>query len=195
MISLKNLTFRYDKIDIFKQFSRTFSDNLLCFGHNGAGKTTLLKLIAGILTPETGSILVGDKSDYCASILLDHRILFDDISLKSHFEWIKSEFCLSNEAIKAQIEQYCVENWLERKPSSLSDGERQWAALSLATVVPADIYLIDEPARSLDRARMMQLMAILQCGMDAGKRYVITAHQAEPFAAILEPFEMNSLPS
>lgn len=193
MISFQNLTFRYDKKYIFRQFTHEFPDNLLCFGHNGSGKTTFIKLVAGILTPENGSILMDQKDDFRASILLDNRILFDDVCLKSHINWIRSEFSVQQEVINQQIHAFEIERYLERKPAELSDGERQWTALALVTLIPAEICLIDEPIRSLDNDKMQQFCDILDHKIQSGKKFIITAHRTDPFASILEPFDMNSI--
>ena len=193
MLALKNLTFRYDNKVIFRRFSHSFPEQTLCFGLNGSGKSTLIKLIAGLLTPENGSIWLDDRNDFHASILMDNRILFNEFTLSSHFDWILDEFSISYAAVKQQIQLFDIETWLDRKPAELSEGERQWAALALVTVITADIYLLDEPIRSLDNDRILQLCDIIQHKIQAGNRFFLTAHQPEPFDSVLEPFEMNAL--
>ncbi len=193
MISISHLTFQYEKRPIFQDCSFSLPNHALCFGENGSGKTTLLKLIAGILTPETGSISLDEKFDFKASILLNHRILLNDIDIWSHLNWIFETFHLSLSRRDEIMSEFELEVISRRKPAEMSDGERQWAALALATAFPADVYLLDEPLRSLDAVRTEKWLKILAKEMENGRSFVVTAHQIGALGDILQPFDMSSI--
>jgi multiple sugar transport system ATP-binding protein len=132
-------------------------------GPSGAGKTTTLRLIAGLETPDAGSIEM-DGADVtrshpaqrdCAFVfqqysLYPHLTVYDNIAFP-----LRSPLRRVDEAaIKRKVGEVAallhIENKLSRKSTALSGGEMQRVALGRALVREPRVFLMDEPLSSLD---------------------------------------------
>jgi molybdate transport system ATP-binding protein len=147
------------------------------FGPSGAGKTTVLNLIAGVQRPETGRIVVADRTllDTDAGIYIPaHRrrvgVVFQDAQLFPHLtveqnikfgRW----FTPPEEGavpIGLVVDVLGVADLLERRPAKLSGGEKQRVALARALLSSPQILLMDEPLSGLDDARRSEIMALIE---------------------------------
>ncbi len=164
-------------VRIGKRFSRSDSSFALdlsadippgitiLFGSSGAGKTTLLDCVAGILTPDTGRLSIGDRvlfdRDGRTNISIQQRrvgYVFQDLALFPHLEVRRNlEYGLGgltqsqrSDRIASIVESFRISHLLERKPSEISGGERQRVALARALVTDPDVLLLDEPLAALD---------------------------------------------
>ena len=137
-------------------------------GPSGSGKTTLLRVIAGLEHPDDGSILIEDRNinkvepdkrdvalvfqDYA---LFPHLTVFDNLSLPLKLRKYDSQ------AIRHQVnntaELLGITSLFNRKPSSLSGGEKQRVALGRALIRQPKLFLFDEPLSQLDAPRRIQL--------------------------------------
>ncbi|MGA8493260.1 MAG: molybdenum ABC transporter ATP-binding protein [Terriglobales bacterium] len=145
----------------------------IVFGPSGAGKTTLLDCIAGLTTPDSGKIAVGDR------ILFDHAqetnlpvpsrkigYVFQDLALFPHLTVEKNvEYGLAsfdrNQRRKksdAILESFRIPHLRERKPAEISGGERQRVALARALVTDPCVLLLDEPMAALDAATKSKII-------------------------------------
>lgn len=188
---INEISFGYSSQPVFSNFSAHIPANALIIGDNGSGKTTLLKLIAGTLLPETGSIQLNQRSHYNSAVFFNNRILFDSINIKQHMIWIKKAFHISESFLDSHNAEFIENTLLERKPSELSDGERQWAALMLTCLMPADIYLLDEPTRSLDETHFLLFNRFIQTQLENGKNFIISAHRVQNCPNELIPFQLS----
>ncbi len=174
MIHLQNLTFGYTDIPIFDKITCDLPNTCYCFGPNGSGKTTLVRILAGILKPISGTIAFDNHADWRASLFLDHAILFDEITIKAHLKWMHQMY-----GVQHEIENlFEIERYASGYPGEMSSGERQWCALCLTCCMPCDIYLFDEPMRSLDADKRSKFIAILQ---NLAKKHdvLMTGHQPD----------------
>lgn len=133
-------------------------------GPSGAGKTTLLKVLAGLLRPEQGSIVVnGDTwSDAGKRIFLDARhrpigFVFQDYALFPNMSVRENlEFACDEKTPRPMDEIFGIMDIMEiidlrdRKPDSLSGGQKQRVALARAIVRKPKLLLLDEPLAALD---------------------------------------------
>lgn len=120
-------------------------------GPSGCGKSTLLSLISGLLTPEKGSItLHGKQMGYMLQKdhLLEWRSIYRNILLGLEIQQKKSAETRKN--VFALLEQYGLADFATAKPSELSGGMRQRAALIRTLVLEPDLLLLDEPFSALD---------------------------------------------
>jgi multiple sugar transport system ATP-binding protein len=134
---------------------------LVFLGPSGSGKTTLLRMIAGLETPTSGSILIGGH-DVTYMTPRERRIamVFQSYALYPHLSVYKNiAFPLKAQKVPSDQHQQKVE-WaagllgitrlLQRKPRELSGGERQRVALARAIVREPSVFLLDEPLSNLD---------------------------------------------
>ncbi len=193
-VKIQNLSFQYGNHTIFRNYSTQFPAHSLCLAPNGSGKTTLLRLIAGILVPQQGTITLSDDEVFRASLFTTNKLIFDNISLRSQFKWIQHASNRDDPWLESRIAPFGLDAFLDRTPETLSEGERQWAALAAVCTMPADIYLIDEPLKSLDQSRIRRFIKILAERIHLGECFVVAGHDNshKPLAEVLE---IISLPS
>ena len=127
-------------------------------GPSGCGKSTLLNLIAGLLTPEHGSITLGDRpvSSGSAAVgymlqkdhLLEWRSIYKNILLGLE---IRKELTPEKLAhAEALLQTYGLDRFRDARPSQLSGGMRQRAALIRTLALEPALLLLDEPFSALD---------------------------------------------
>src|SRR5580693_3552438 len=137
----------------------------IVFGSSGAGKTTLLDCIAGLATPDSGKITIGNRvlCDLArgTSLPVQHRkigYVFQDLALFPHLTVQKNiEYGLSGvnkserqKKSDAILESFRISHPRARKPAEISGGERQRVALARALVTNPCVLLLDEPLAALD---------------------------------------------
>jgi molybdate transport system ATP-binding protein len=143
------------------------------FGPSGAGKTSIVNMIAGLVTPDRGRIVLGDDMlfDSAAGINIPpHRRhigyvfqegrLFPHLSVRQNLDygrWMRGLTADSDETARI-VELLDIGHLLDRRPGHLSGGERQRVALGRALLMSPRLLLLDEPLASLDRARKLEII-------------------------------------
>ena len=147
-------------------------------GPSGCGKSTLLSLISGLLTPEKGSItLHGKQMGYMLQKdhLLEWRSIYRNILLGLEIQQKKSAETRKN--VFALLEQYGLADFATAKPSELSGGMRQRAALIRTLVLEPDLLLLDEPFSALDYSTRLSVSDdVYKIIKDFGKTTIIVTH-------------------
>ncbi len=139
-LALSNLSFTMQK-----------GEFISIVGPSGCGKSTLLSLISGLMEPEEGTIkLYGKMMGYMLQKdhLLEWRSIYKNIILGLEIQHMLS----ARTKMKAQVllEQYGLADFANAKPSELSGGMRQRAALIRTLILEPDLLLLDEPFSALD---------------------------------------------
>jgi multiple sugar transport system ATP-binding protein len=134
---------------------------LVLLGPSGCGKSTLLRIIAGLLTPTSGQVIIDDQDvTTLAPGKRDVAMVFQSYALYPHLSVERNlGFGLqvrhrAKGEIKARVEavaeQLGLSALLGRRPKELSGGQRQRVALGRAMVREPRVFLMDEPLSNLD---------------------------------------------
>jgi multiple sugar transport system ATP-binding protein len=167
-IQLEGITKKYkDKVAV-DNLSLDIKDNefFVLFGPAGAGKTTTLKVIAGIEFPQAGLVKIGgeianliEPMNRNVSMVFENYALYPHLSVYDNIAFpLRSKLHKKDEAyIKNAVEKvitmmnmHKVEGIYERRPSQLSNGQRQRVAIGRCLVREPNVFLMDEPLAHLD---------------------------------------------
>ncbi|MEW6634231.1 MAG: molybdenum ABC transporter ATP-binding protein [Pseudomonadota bacterium] len=147
------------------------------FGPSGSGKSTLINLIAGLLRPEKGRIVVDGRVlvDVAAGVFVPmHKrrigMVFQDARLFPHMNvasnlrygrWFTpaSERYANMDAV---VDLLGIGHLLDRRPAKLSGGEKQRVAIGRALLASPRLLLMDEPLASLDEARKTEILPYIE---------------------------------
>ena len=153
-------------------------------GHNGSGKSTLLRMAAGLLESSGGSMEihgyeVGDvDARATTSFLPDDPVLYDDLSLREHVEYISRLH--GGDGWDDYAESLCdrlgLGERIEDLPSRFSRGLRQKTSIVLALVRPFSLLLVDEPFVGLDQPGKAVLLELLAEVHSDGAATLVATH-------------------
>jgi iron complex transport system ATP-binding protein len=167
-LDIKSLSFNYKNKELFNNVNISFNKNdiSLIFGDNGVGKSTFFKILLGEITDFQGEVILDDKNLNELSIL-DRSLIFSlcSASQPSILIKVKEVFDFSSIDVKYSkkvIQDFKLENYLNREMSSLSEGEKQWVFLARAFSRNTTILLLDEPTTFLDRMHKNEFIHIVQ---------------------------------
>lgn len=160
-------------------------------GHNGSGKTTLQRMLAGTLEPSGGSATVGGhpvgsiEARAALSVLSDHPVFYDDLSVWQHLEYIARLHDTTDWEDQASwlLESVGIADRADDLPGTFSRGLKQKAAIAIAFVRPFDVMLIDEPFVGLDRAGRAALLELLTWAHSDGASLVVATHELSSVTA------------
>ena len=156
-------------------------------GPNGAGKTTLLRLLAGLMRPEAGEVLVqghpvrgGDAAGRRGIGFVSHQsLLYDDLTLAQNLAFAARLYGLPRPAETARraLEAAGLGGRAEESPRRLSRGMAQRAAIARALLHGPRVLLLDEPFTALDAASAERLRGELAARVAEGLGMVIVTHR------------------
>ena len=183
MIKIQNIEFyyRYGEFRLFMpDFNVSGGEKVAVIGPSGSGKTTLLNLVAGIITPVSGAVQVGDVkvSELNDAGRRDFRIsnigfVFQDFELLDYlnvFDNILHPYRISgalklDRAVKQRAallaEEMNIGDKLKRMAEDLSQGEKQRAAICRALLPQPGLILADEATGNLDPDNKTRILDLL----------------------------------
>jgi ABC-type Fe3+/spermidine/putrescine transport system ATPase subunit len=127
-------------------------------GKSGSGKTTFLRMIAGLETPDSGSICIDKKTVFSKDVNLEPKnrgvaVVFQNYALLPHLS-IASNITFGSSASSAGLEEVLQKTKLKgqenKLPHELSGGQQQRVALARAIINRPKILLLDEPLSNID---------------------------------------------
>ena len=159
MITIKNLNKSYGKQQVLHDINLTLEQGQ-CIGFvgpNGCGKTTLMKCILGLVTPQSGEVLVNgmnvqENQSYRQHIgfMQQNSCFPENMSVRETFRTIQDVRGINTGLDKELYDAYEIESIAEKKTRTLSGGTSQKVNAALAFLFNPDILILDEPTASLD---------------------------------------------
>lgn len=154
----------------------------ILFGQSGSGKTTTLRAIAGIVTPDTGRISIGEEiyfdSETDANLSIQKRrvgYVFQDYALFPHMTAEQNvAYGIKVNGVRgasrldraiAMLALFKIEHVRQRYPQNMSGGEQQRTALARALASDPAVVLLDEPLSAVDaetRTRLLDEVVLAQ---------------------------------
>jgi len=185
MIRLENISVEYrlksERVQALRNVTLRLREGSFeaIMGPSGSGKTTLIQLIAGLLTPTAGEVIVSGEN---LSLLDDEKIsVFRNRTIGFVFQFFNLPnyyTALDNAALplvfagvdentrrtraRALLTEFGLGERLDHKPDQLSGGEAQRVAIARALINNPKIILADEPTGNLDRDTGLHVMELLQ---------------------------------
>ena len=183
---------RLGKFSLVAKFE-TASGVTALFGSSGAGKTSIANMVAGLVTPDRGRIVLDDTVlfDSTGINLPPHKRrigyvfqegrLFPHLTVRANLAYGRFMNGIARDAAEEQriVDLLDIGHLLERRPGKLSGGERQRVAVGRALLMQPRLLVLDEPLASLDRARKLEILPYLVRLRDEAKVPMIyVSHQA-----------------
>ncbi len=193
-VAVDGLAKRYGDVDALAPLDLEVPEgqSLVLVGHNGSGKSTLLGMLAGVLDPSEGSASIhGYAVDAIAarrhrSWLPDNPVLYDDLSVREHLEYVSRLHGDCDEAVNADlVERLGLVDRYDDLPSQFSRGLRQKTAIAVAFCRPFSVLLVDEPFVGLDASGRSAMLDLLAESVDNGASVVVATHDP----AVIERFD------
>ena len=177
LLKIKNLNFKYPDKEIFSSFDLLAPGGKIIHinGPSGAGKTTLLHLIAGIQSPQSGAITLGEEVFFNndQELLIEERrvgLVFQDYALFPHLNAINNisfgNKNITEEKINTTLNQLDIHKLKNKYPEEISGGQQQRVAIARTVLHQPNILMCDEPFSALDST-------VLENTKDFIKSYVI----------------------
>jgi len=204
MLQVKAITKIYRGRVVVKEVSLFFQDREIfsILGPSGTGKTTLLRIIAGLETPDQGTVLMDNEevstpnkikspSTRRLSLIFQDLALWPHMSARQNVEFVISKKGIPKKKIKERVdnalERMHLEDHASRYPQQLSGGERQRLAIARALIGEPRYLLMDEPFTSLDPLLIEELREIiLKLKQDFGMSIIYVTHNIELALALAD---------
>jgi NitT/TauT family transport system ATP-binding protein len=191
VVEVRDLSKRYGTgTEALRGINLTFPTGRLTslLGPSGCGKTTLLKIIAGLLEPTSGEVLV--KGNKVSGPGPERAFVFQDFALMPWATVLRNAaFGLELRGVaraeretKARhyIEQVGLAGFENRYPHELSGGMRQRVGLARALAVDADVLLLDEPFSAVDEQNRRKFQEdLLRLRQVENKTLIFVTHSIE----------------
>jgi energy-coupling factor transport system ATP-binding protein len=168
-------------------------DFIAIIGQNGSGKTTLAKHFNGLLKPTSGSVTVfgldvATTPSYSLVARVgyvfqnpNHQLFSTKVSTELAFGCRNVGF--NPETTKKRIQEAAhlleLEKYLDERPYSLSQGEKQRVAIAAILAMNPEVLVIDEPTTGQDPRRSREIMDLMKVLHSAGKTIVIITHDMD----------------
>ena len=169
IVVFDKVSLAFDEKVILREISFTLktAHTKIILGASGAGKSTILRLILGLLKPDSGCIFVnGERVDNMTEdqmmqvradlgMVFQEGALFDSLSVRENvgyklFEESRVPFDVANQRVEEVLGFVGLAEFIDRKPSELSGGQRRRVAIARAMAAKPRILLYDEPTTGLD---------------------------------------------
>jgi nitrate/nitrite transport system ATP-binding protein len=185
ILELKSVTKGYPGTSVLNDVNLTVAEGefVAILGFSGTGKSTLVSLMAGLLEPDAGEVLIrGQRVDGPGgetSLVFQSYSLFPWLTVEGNValavDAVHKEMSKAERAalVREKIALVGLSHAIDRKPAELSGGMRQRVAVARALAMTPEILLLDEPLSALDALTRAKLQAEIDRIREQEKRTII----------------------
>ena len=177
MLTIRDLHKSFGSRVLFDGFSLTLPDRgFYCLsGPSGSGKTTLLRIISGLDTDYSGTVVTEGRISY---VFQEDRLIPSLTALEN-----VNAVCRDSEKAEYFLSRLDMEGSAGLYPRELSGGMKRRTAIARALSFPHDIMLLDEPFSGLDgELRFRTIELIKEC--ESGRLVILVTHERDEIAAL-----------
>ena len=205
MISIKNLSFKYDyededAIQILKDINLEIKEGefVALLGHNGSGKSTLAKLINGLLLPGQGDVLVDGMNTKSEEEIWNIRrtagMVFQNPDNQLVATIVEDEVAFGPENMGVEpseirrrvdraLEDVGMADYKKNAPHLLSGGQKQRVAIAGILAMSPKYIILDEPTAMLDPSGRREVIdTLVKLNKEEGKTIILITHYMEEAA-------------
>lgn len=201
MIEVKNLSKKFERLDSLKKKTEFLANDKITFtaqdgeilgilGPNGAGKTTMLRMIAGILKPTEGQVLI-DSLDYQNNALeikrnfaylsgntkiYNHLSAYELLKMCWEFYDLKGDF---NKKVEEITNILHMQDFLYNRIQKLSTGQVQRVNIARCLIHEPKYYILDEATNGLDIISSQVILDFIKEEKKKGKTILYSTHYME----------------
>jgi len=201
-LSAENLEKRFGRRTVVKGVSLYVDQNEIVglLGPNGAGKTTTFHMITGMISPDKGNVIMGDRNltkqpmyrraRLGVGYLAQEPSVFRKLSVEQNLMAILEMMPLrKTERINRKDEllaEFSIENLAKQRADTLSGGERRRLEIARALVTNPKFILLDEPFAGIDPIAVNDIQNIVRRLKDKGIGVLITDHNVHETLSITD---------
>jgi ABC-type multidrug transport system ATPase subunit len=186
IITVTNLVKQFGRFAALRGVTASFAPGRLygILGDNGAGKTTLLRMLAGLVTPTRGTVMILGSIQprkICREFgyMAHPSLLYDEMSGMENLRYFARLYGLHDDQRCAEIiSAVGLDPTLLRPVGQYSQGMRQRMSLARALLHDPKILLLDEPFSNVDIRSAREMVKLLGHMRDGGKTIFVVTHQA-----------------
>jgi ABC-2 type transport system ATP-binding protein len=194
---IQSISKKFDQFQAVESLSFTIQPGEIVgfLGPNGAGKSTTLKMIAGFLSPDTGSIqlsgidLQQNEVAYKKKIgyLPESNPLYDDLYVVEYLNFLAQVHSIpfAGKRIQEVISQTGLQSMQHKKIGFLSKGYKQRVGIAAAILHQPELILLDEPTSGLDPNQLIEIRSLIQ-SLSASAMILFSSHILQEVAAIAD---------
>lgn len=194
IVEVSHVSMRYDRAVALEDVSFTVEagERIAIVGPNGAGKSTLLKIIAGVLTPTTGSVRIygrGPGGHLCIAYIPQRNqvdwnfpLTVADVVMMGRIGrmgLLRHPGPRDWAIVRRALEQVGIADLADRPIRALSGGQQQRMFIARALAQEAELLLMDEPFTGLDLPAQEGILEILEHLRRQGVTILLTTHDLE----------------
>ncbi len=190
MLTIKNLVKKYGKFTAVDNLNLHINKGSIYgfVGPNGAGKTTTMKIIAGLLSATSGSVMINGEEVVKNPRLLREKIgympdffgVYDNLKVTEYMNFYAGTYYIPYKERKDIIDNLLeIVDLTDKKDSyvdSLSRGMKQRLCLARSLIHDPELLILDEPASGLDPRARVEMKEVLKQLREMGKTIIISSH-------------------
>lgn len=200
MLELRGVVKRYGSFEAVKGIDlRAERGEIFGFlGPNGAGKTTTIRMVAGVLRPTAGQVLVGgldmalepEAAKARVGYIPDRPYLYEKLSGGEFLRFVAGLWgkggAEADRRAERLLELFSLTEWRDELIESYSHGMRQKVLIASALIHQPELIVVDEPMVGLDPRSAKLLKDLLQTFVDEGGTVFLSTHTLEVAEALCD---------